>query len=86
MREHSEGVWLEAIVLFETVRAGDQRAAATLMATATNPDAVMLSLLRLLGIYLRGENVDKLDRFVAAAHRAGPPPLPGAWPSRPVSE
>lgn len=86
MQETREGVWLEAIALFETVREGDHRAAATLLATATNRDAVMLSLLRLLGIYLRGEDGDKLDRFLAASHRAGPPPPPGTWPMRPASE
>lgn len=86
MQERSEGTWLEAIALFETVRKGDQAASAQLLSTATEPDIVMLHLLRMLGVYLRGEDKDKLERFVAAARRAGPPPLPGPGARGPLSD
>ncbi|UIZ92431.1 hypothetical protein JZY91_01075 [Corynebacterium sp. CNCTC7651] len=32
-------------------------------------------LMRLLAVYLRDESRQKLDRFIAASHRVGPPPL-----------
>ena len=44
--------------------------------TSSDPETVMLNLLRMLGVYLRGEAPDKLDHFIAASHRAGPPPSP----------
>lgn len=75
--ERSEGAWLEAITLFRSVRDADYDGAARLLHTSSDPEAVMLSLLRMLGVYLRGEASDKLDRFIAASHRAGPPPRPG---------
>lgn len=79
--QHSEGAWLEAITLFQSVRDADHDAAARLLRTSSDPEAVMLNLLRMLGVYLRGEASDKLDHFIAASHRAGPPP--GLGPRRP---
>ena len=74
--ERGEGAWLEAITLFQTVRDADRDSAARLLRTSSYPEAVMLNLLRMLGVYLRGEAPDKLDHFIAASHRAGPPPSP----------
>ena len=74
--ERSEGAWLEAITLFLSVRVADLAAAARLLRTSSDPETVMLNLLRMLGVYLRGEAPDKLDHFIAASHRAGPPPSP----------
>ncbi len=74
--ERSEGAWLEAITLFQSVRDADHDAAARLLRTSSDPEAVMLNLLRMLGVYLRREAPDKLDHFIAASHRAGPPPSP----------
>lgn len=72
--ERNEGAWLEAIALFQSVRDADHDVAARLLSTSSDSEVVMLNLLRMLGVYLRGEERDKLDRFVAASHRAGPPP------------
>lgn len=74
--ERSEGVWLEVITLFQSVRDADHDAAAHLLRTSSDPEAVTLNLLRMLSVYLRGEAPDKLDHFIAASHRAGPPPKP----------
>lgn len=74
--ERNEGAWLEAITLFQSVRDADHDAAARLLRTSSDPETVMMNLLRMLGVYLRGEASDKLDRFIAASHRAGPPPNP----------
>lgn len=69
--------WLEAIVLFQQLRNGDHATARRLIATSADPDLVVDDLLRMLVIFLRGEDVGKIDRFVEVAHRAGPPP-PGS--------
>ncbi|MFD8741148.1 hypothetical protein ACFV06_40465 [Streptomyces sp. NPDC059618] len=74
--QRSEGAWLEAITLFQSVRDADHAAAARLLRTSSDPETVMLNLLRMLGVYLRGEAPDKLDHFITASHRAGPPPTP----------
>lgn len=83
MAEHDEGAWMEAIALFQTARDGEQDVARRLMRSASDPEAVTLSLLRMLTVYLRGEEPEKLDRFIDASHRAGPPPLPGTGPRLP---
>lgn len=74
--QRSEGAWLEAITLFQSVRKADHDAAGRLLRTSSDPEAVTLNLLRMLGVYLRGEASDKLDHFINASHRAGPPPTP----------
>jgi hypothetical protein len=74
--ERNEGAWLKAITLFQSVRDADHDAAARLLRTSSDPETVMLNLLRMLGVYLRGEAPEKIDRFIAASHRAGPPPGP----------
>lgn len=66
--------WLEAIGLFQQLRNGDHEMARRLIATSANPDLVVDDLLRMLVIFLRGEDVGKIDHFVEVAHRAGPPP------------
>lgn len=76
MGEHSEGAWLDAVTLFQSVRDADHDAAARLLRTSSDPEAVVLNLLGMLGVYLRGEAPDNLDHFIAASHRAGPPPSP----------
>lgn len=81
MDDRGEGAWLEAIALFQSVRDADHDGAARLLRTSSHPEAVMLNLLRILGVYLRGEAPDKLDRLIAASRRAGPPP--GVGPSLP---
>lgn len=77
MGNDDEGPWLEAIALFESVREGRQAEAGQLLATSSDQQALMGNLLRMLGVYLRGEEGSKLDRFIAASHRAGPPPAAG---------
>jgi len=72
--ESEEGAMLEAIALFQAVREGKQTLATQLLETAAQPETVTRCLLRMLGVYLRGEDPEKLDRFIAAAHRAGVPP------------
>ncbi|MFV0434967.1 MAG: hypothetical protein ACK5LO_13430 [Leucobacter sp.] len=77
------GEWLETIALFQAVREGDQPAALRLLGSAANRDAVIGGLLSMLGMFLRVEDATapgKLDQFVAASHRAGPPPAFGARP------
>lgn len=71
---HPCGTWCEAIALFAEVHEGRRREAAHLASTAGNPEALLADLLRLLGVFLRGEPHGKIERFLAAAHRAGPPP------------
>lgn len=71
--ERSEGAWLEAITLFQSVRDADHAAAARLLRTSSDPETVMLNLLRMLGVYLRGEAPDKLDPL----HRR----IPSRWPA-----
>lgn len=70
-----EGSWLEAIGLFQQVRNGDHLAGMRLLETSADPDGVMHGLLRMFTVFLRGEDPSKLDRFVDASFRAGPPPL-----------
>lgn len=76
-----QGAWLEAITLFQAVREGNQPAAKQLLETSADRDRVIGNLLSMLGVFLRGEDADKLDRFIAASHRAGPPPAFGSRPS-----
>lgn len=83
MPEHRQGSWLEAITLFQAVREGDQRTACRLLESTTDYESVTMNLLSMLGVYLRGEEPEKLDRFIAAAHQAGPPPRYGSRPSLP---
>lgn len=70
-----EGAWLEAIGLFQQARAGDHLAAMRLLETSADPAAVVHGLLRMLVVFLRGEDADKLERFLDASLRAGAPPL-----------
>lgn len=86
MPRPDDGTWLEAIALFEAIREGNQPAALRLLGSAANRDAVIGGLLSMLGMLLRAEDATapgKLDRFVAASHRAGPPPAYGARPYLP---
>lgn len=68
--------WLEAVGLFQQLRNGDYETARRLIATSASPDLVVDDLLRMLVVFLRGEDVGKIDRFVEVALRAGPPPSP----------
>lgn len=70
-----EGTWLEAISLFQQARAGDHLAGMRLVETSAHPSTVVHDLLRMLTVFLRGEEPEKLDRFLEASFRAGPPPL-----------
>ncbi|GAB3133738.1 hypothetical protein GCM10027289_24110 [Tsukamurella serpentis] len=79
----SEGAWLEAIGLFGAVREGRQQSAWRLLQTSSEPDLVVGNLLSLLGVLLHGISPDDLDRFVDAAHQAGPPPPFGLRPDLP---
>jgi hypothetical protein len=83
MQTRNEGAWIEATTLFQAVRAGEHEVAMQLLRTASDPETVTLSLLRMLAVYLRGEEAAKLDHFIAAARRAGPPPTPGSGPKLP---
>lgn len=86
MPRPDDGIWLEAIALFEAIREGNQPAALRLLGSAANRDAVIGGLLSMLGMFLRAEDATapgKLDQFVAASHRAGPPPAYGARPFLP---
>lgn len=68
--------WLEAVGLFQQLRNGDYETARRLIATSASPDLVVDDLLRMLVVFLRGEDVGKIDRSVEVALRAGPPPSP----------
>lgn len=80
MDPHREGAWIEAIALFQSARHGDHASADRLLGSSSDPAAVVAGLLTLLGVYLRGEDPTKLDGFVAASHRVGPPPAWGVLP------
>lgn len=71
----NEGTWLEAIALFEQARAGEHLSAMRLLETSTDPAKVVHGLLRMLAVFLRGEEPQKLDRFLDASFNTGPPPL-----------
>ncbi|OAV62948.1 hypothetical protein A6F49_03880 [Enteractinococcus helveticum] len=73
MHRACEGAWLEAIGIFQQVRSGDHQRAMKLLVTSADPPAVMQNLLRLLVVFLRGEDSRKLERFLDASFRAGPP-------------
>lgn len=83
MPRPDDGAWLETIALFQAVREGNQPAALRLLETTSNRDAVIGGLLSMLGMFLRAEKAGKLDRFIAASHRAGPPPAYGLRPFLP---
>lgn len=78
-----EGAWLETIALFQALREGNQPAARRLLDSCADRDRVVDGLLSMLGVFLRGEEAAKLDRFIAASHRAGPPPSFGSRPYLP---
>ena len=44
MAERDEGAWMEAIALFQSAREGEHEAAAQLLRTTSDPEAVVLSL------------------------------------------
>lgn len=73
--DRRESAWLEAIALFQEVRDGNHLAATALVNTCKDHDLVVSNLLRMMSVFLRGEETDKLDRFVESSHRAGPPPV-----------
>ncbi|MGP5072230.1 hypothetical protein ACTXOR_12125 [Arthrobacter rhombi] len=77
---HKDGIWLEAITLFQAIREGNQPAARRLLDSSAHRDEVFEGLLSMLGIFLRGQQAAELDHFISAAHRAGPPPPFGARP------
>lgn len=72
----NEGSWLEAIGLFQQARTGDHQAGMQLLETSADPTRVVHSLLRMLTVFLRGEDNAKLDHFMDVSYRAGPPPPP----------
>ncbi|MDO4611183.1 hypothetical protein [Corynebacterium sp.] len=73
---HDDGAWIEAISLFRHVWAGDCVGGMRLLETSGERDAVTWGLLRMLSVFLRGEEPEKVDAFVDAAFRMGPPPGP----------
>ncbi|MGO2747119.1 pyridoxamine 5'-phosphate oxidase family protein [Microbacterium sp.] len=77
-----EGTWLESIGLFQQTRAGDHQAAMRLLETSADPATVVHGLFRMLVVFLRGEDADKLERFVDASLRAGAPPLTSPVPGQ----
>lgn len=72
--------------MFQSVRDADHDAAARLLRTSSDPETVMLNLLRMLSIYLRGETPDKLDYFIASSHRAGLSQTLAPAPRHPLSQ
>lgn len=84
----NEGSWLEAIALFQQARTGDHRAGMQLLETSADPTGVVHSLLRMLTVFLRGEETAKLDHFMDVSYRAGPPPplAPRKPQERPAQE
>lgn len=78
-----DGIWLEAITLFQAIREGNQPAAKRLLDSTAHRDEVLEGLLSMFGIFLRGQKAAELDHFISAAHRAGPPPPFGARPYLP---
>ena len=79
----NEGPWVEAIVLFQAIRKGNQPAAKRLMDSSADKEQVVDGLMSLLGVFLRGRDAGELDRFVDAAHRSVPPPKFGTRPYLP---
>lgn len=75
IQDPQEGTWLEAIGLFQQARAGDPLAGMRLLETSADPARVVHSFLRMLTVFLRGEDADKINHFLDASFRAGPPPL-----------
>lgn len=81
-QQAKEGAWIEAITMFEQVRNGDYGGAAALLHSSREPDLVLNGLLRLLGLFFRGEECAKLEHFAETARKMGPPPalqLPPGW-------
>lgn len=70
----NDGLWIEAVALFRAAQESKHHEAQSLLGSSTDPATVVRYFLRLVGIYCRGENPTKLERFASAAHRAGPPP------------
>jgi len=68
--------WLEAIVLFQQVAHGDYLTAQRLLETAADPAGTVQDLIRMLTVFFRGEEDQKIENFIEAAYRAGPPPRP----------
>ncbi|HBV10837.1 hypothetical protein CIK74_05215 [Glutamicibacter sp. BW77] len=66
--------WLEAIALFRAAHESNHQMAHTILSTSVEAETVMHHLLRLLSVYLRGESPSKIEHFISASHRAGPPP------------
>lgn len=81
MTQHD--AWIEAIVLFQTIREGNQPAAKRLLDSSSSRDEVVERLLSMLGVFLRSQKPTELDHFITTAHRAGPPPKFGARPYLP---
>lgn len=81
-----EAAWQQTIALFQAVREGNQPAAERLLNGNADRDAVIGGLLSMLGMFLRTEDPDKLDRLIAASRRAGPPPAYGTRPFLPSSD
>ena len=70
-----EGTWLEAIGLFQHAKAGDHLGGMRLLDTSADPKRVVHGLVRMLAIFLRGQDPRKIDQFLDASYRAGAPPL-----------
>ncbi|WP_136088860.1 pyridoxamine 5'-phosphate oxidase family protein [Auritidibacter ignavus] len=70
-----DGIWLESIGLFQQARAGNHQAAMRLLETSADPATTVHGLLRMLVVFLRDEDPDKMERFLDASLRAGAPPL-----------
>lgn len=68
--------WVEAIGLFQQVASGDYLTARRLLATAADPAGTVDDLMRMLIVFFRDEEDEKIQRFVEAAYRMGPPPPP----------
>ncbi|GAA5228816.1 hypothetical protein [Paeniglutamicibacter antarcticus] len=77
------GPWIEAIVLFQTIRGGNQPAAKQLMDSSADKEQMVDGLMSLLGVFLKGKDPSELDRFLVAAHRFTPPPGFGTRPYLP---
>ncbi|MBU3994385.1 hypothetical protein J2X12_003805 [Pseudarthrobacter oxydans] len=89
MPRPDDGTWLETVALFEAIREGNQPAAHRLLSSSAKQAAVLGGLFSMLGVFLRGEDASgraKLDRFIEASHRAGPPPAFGARPFLPPTD
>ncbi|AZL05141.1 hypothetical protein CXR25_05560 [Brevibacterium aurantiacum] len=69
-----QGTWIEAITVFEELRAGNTDGALEVVRTCSDVERMLGYLFRLTSLFLRSARSEDIDHFIEAAHRAEPPP------------